>query len=345
LVIQAKALSTLYHHLNLGWSGSNDAWYNLPYIDSDPSFTSVYKCVYNVYPSGTGEIISGRVLNLYGNPVAGAIVTASRKGGGTYSASTDARGIYALGKLPSYSIYTLNAAKSGHNFKSRIVSTENSLDDTISVGNRWEVDVNEIPLHIEYFSMPWLALLLLNDSGGGPGNSILAKTQLLKGYWHFLYTISTTTFERYYALDDIDGSQNSQGGYFIYGVDEYDDIIVATYWPDDEYWTLFDESGSISRYYIFYTDGSQILASSCYYQINNTTGDWSRCYELSGEKITASPFPDAQMPMEYHIPESTTGEEVGRFEEENFEGVAGETIPADILEKYLELRIEIESKR
>ncbi|MGB5748842.1 MAG: C10 family peptidase [Desulfobacterales bacterium] len=64
-------LSTLYHHLNMGWNGRDDAWYNLPDIDSDlSSFTTVYKCVYNVYPSGTGEIISGRVLNLYGNPVA-----------------------------------------------------------------------------------------------------------------------------------------------------------------------------------------------------------------------------------------------------------------------------------
>ena len=51
--------STLYHHLNMGWSGLNDAWYDLP--------TGILKqgivcsCVYNVQTigAGNGEIISG----------------------------------------------------------------------------------------------------------------------------------------------------------------------------------------------------------------------------------------------------------------------------------------------
>ena len=74
--------STLYHHLNMGWSGSDDAWYNLPDIDSSPSFNSVYKCVYNIFINGTGEIISGRVVDTSGTPINGAMVTATRNGGG-----------------------------------------------------------------------------------------------------------------------------------------------------------------------------------------------------------------------------------------------------------------------
>jgi hypothetical protein len=193
--------------------------------------------------------------------------------------------------------------------------------------------------------MPWISLLLLDDSNYTPGNPILAKTELLKGYWHFLYTISTSTFERYYSLDTIDGTQNSQGGYYIYGEDEYGDLVTASYWPDDEDWALLDEAGSINRYFVFYTDGSQILAISCYYQINNSTGDWSRCYELSGEKISASPPSDAQMIMEDHTLESTAGEEMSWLEEENITEMAVEDLPGDILEKYIELRTEIASQR
>ena len=55
--------STLYHHLNLGWAGAADAWYNLPTINTAYySYSSVPECVYNVFPQGSGEIISGRVL-------------------------------------------------------------------------------------------------------------------------------------------------------------------------------------------------------------------------------------------------------------------------------------------
>jgi len=33
----------------MGWAGSSDAWYNLPTIDTDiGTFTSVYKCIYNL---------------------------------------------------------------------------------------------------------------------------------------------------------------------------------------------------------------------------------------------------------------------------------------------------------
>ena len=33
--------ATLYHHLNLGWSGTADAWYNLPTISAGSyNFTS-----------------------------------------------------------------------------------------------------------------------------------------------------------------------------------------------------------------------------------------------------------------------------------------------------------------
>ena len=64
--------STLYHHLNLGWAGANTAWYNLPTVDTTQgTWTSVYKCVYNIYKTGTGEILSGRAVDWNGTPIPG----------------------------------------------------------------------------------------------------------------------------------------------------------------------------------------------------------------------------------------------------------------------------------
>ncbi|MCI5211385.1 MAG: hypothetical protein D3910_21960, partial [Candidatus Electrothrix sp. ATG2] len=128
--------STLYHHMNMGWGGSQDAWYNLPTI---LGYTSVYKTVYNVYTTGSGEIISGRVTDSSGNPINGASVTAVQSGGGTYSATTNAKGIYALAKIPSASTYTVSVTASGYSFSDQTVSTLASTD-YISVGNKWGVN-------------------------------------------------------------------------------------------------------------------------------------------------------------------------------------------------------------
>lgn len=132
--------STLYHHLNMGWSGSYNAWYALPTIETFVTFTSVYKCVYNVYVTGSGEIISGRVVDGGGQPIAGALVTATRTGGGVYTDTTDANGVYALAKVPAGSSYTVSVTKNGHAFTNQNVSTGTSTPNSTTVGNRWAVN-------------------------------------------------------------------------------------------------------------------------------------------------------------------------------------------------------------
>lgn len=128
--------STLYHHLNLGWSGSSDAWYNLPLIDSsNGTFTNVYKCVYNVYVTGTGEIIAGRVIDVGERPLANALVQAFRGSGGYYTATTDENGVYALPKVPSASTYTLVVTKSGYQAASSTIATGVSAGDSTTCGN------------------------------------------------------------------------------------------------------------------------------------------------------------------------------------------------------------------
>ena len=152
--------STLYHHLNLGWAGTADAWYNLPTVNAGGySFTQVAACVYNIYPSGSGEIISGRVLDAAGNPLSGATVTATRTNGGAYQATTNDQGIYALAQVPSSSTYTLSAVKPFYQSSSRVVATGVSLNRS-SPGNLWEPDFS-LPKRV---SIDQILYLLLGDN-------------------------------------------------------------------------------------------------------------------------------------------------------------------------------------
>jgi hypothetical protein len=133
--------STLYHHLNMGWSGADDAWYNLPnVVTSHYSFDSINGCTYNIFVAGSGEIISGRVVDSGGKPISGASVTGTCTAGGSYNATTDANGIFALVKVPSASNYTVSIKKDRYFFDSKLVSTGTSLDYQSSTGNVWGVD-------------------------------------------------------------------------------------------------------------------------------------------------------------------------------------------------------------
>jgi hypothetical protein len=143
--------STLYHHVNMGWSGAYNAWYALPIIDLETTngyvyFTSIDSCVYNIFTNGTGEIISGRVLdNNTGLPITGASVTAIRIGGGTYAASTDANGIYAFAGVPSASTYVVTVTNTGYFPASSNFSTSVSYDSSTGSGNVWGADFSLIP--------------------------------------------------------------------------------------------------------------------------------------------------------------------------------------------------------
>jgi len=133
--------SMLYHHLNMGWSGNDDIWYNLPDIDSSRAelYDTVNGCIYNIFPSGSGEIISGRVTDTSGNPISDATVTAEG-GSGPYTAVTNNRGIYALVKIGSYTAYIVSVTKSGYNFTSQGASTRKSENSTRVSGNKWGID-------------------------------------------------------------------------------------------------------------------------------------------------------------------------------------------------------------
>lgn len=146
-------LSTLYHHLNLGWSGSATAWYALPLLDTGSyTFTVVDGSVYNVYTNGSGEIISGRVLDQISRPVVNASVTATRTGGGTYSTTTDSQGIYALARIPSASSYSITVSKANYSSATSSFSTGTSTDRSATSGNYWGADftLNMLPTVVDH---------------------------------------------------------------------------------------------------------------------------------------------------------------------------------------------------
>ena len=138
--------NTLYHHLNLGWSGEDTAWYNLPNIGTSYEYNVVDSCTYNIYPSGSGEVISGRALDGEGNPVAGAVVTAVSSSGYNFPAvTTNARGIYALAKVPSATTYTLTATYAGLPTTTLTVTTGTSTANTLTTGNVWGANIRMAP--------------------------------------------------------------------------------------------------------------------------------------------------------------------------------------------------------
>jgi len=130
--------TTLYHHLNMGWSGTDNAWYNLPNIVAYKTYNTVDGCTYNVFISGSGEIISGRVTDQAGNPISDVNITATATA--AYYATTNERGIYALLNVPSNTGYIVTAGKPLHAFIPQNVSTGNSADMASTSGNLWRVD-------------------------------------------------------------------------------------------------------------------------------------------------------------------------------------------------------------
>ncbi|RJR42361.1 MAG: peptidase C10 [Deltaproteobacteria bacterium] len=143
--------STMYHHLNMGWNGAEDAWYNLPNVDLEAPYISVDCLVYNIYKTGKGEIISGRVLDSSGHPLQGATVTLTRVGSSfRRTDTTNAKGIYAFSKVPSASFYNVRATLTGYTFAKRTARTGTSASPAADIptgtnGNVWNFNFKGTP--------------------------------------------------------------------------------------------------------------------------------------------------------------------------------------------------------
>ena len=76
-----------YVHLNMGWSGKGDVWYHLPDITyvaesggSEYEADIITACIYNIFPTQTGVVVSGRTMDDDGEVVVGAEVYVYRDG-------------------------------------------------------------------------------------------------------------------------------------------------------------------------------------------------------------------------------------------------------------------------
>ncbi len=200
----------------------------------------------------------------------------------------------------------------------------------------------------------WRLDFQIEDSNGNESNvfqvyiaisindPLLAYTELLKGYWYFYYTI-ISTWDDYYTLDTITGDTNPQGGYWIYGTDLYGDSVIATYWPDDAYWALLDPGTIIDKYYVFYTDGNNILGGSCYYQIDNSTGDWSICFTLNGYKYGSLSLNE----LKGGVLEAVESEKMQAAEVEETRAIQsmGETVSDSIKDIYWEMKQVVDTQK
>lgn len=141
---------SLYVHLNLGWGGSDDAWYHLPNIGTWAGFNVVDGAVYNIFPDGTGDLLTGRVLDASsGEPISGATVQALDGSSVVGSTTTSATGIYAL-RLPGNKTYSVVASASGAQPSEGSVYLQKSVTTgtseiyyspgTGTIGNSWGND-------------------------------------------------------------------------------------------------------------------------------------------------------------------------------------------------------------
>lgn len=137
-------ISTVYHHLNMGWAGFDDEWYNMPDIQTTTyDFIVIKEVVYNIFKQNDGEIVSGKIVDGGGIPVQGVLVTAT-DGGETYTDITDSRGVFALANAPSATSFIVTSSKAGYTF----LPAQHNVTTAISAnngnwptsGNVWGID-------------------------------------------------------------------------------------------------------------------------------------------------------------------------------------------------------------
>ena len=143
---------SLYVHLNFGWGGSEDAWYHLPDIGTSRSYNLIDGAVYNIFPNGTGDLLTGRVVDsATRKPIVGATVQVLDGSTVVGATTTSAAGIYAL-RLRGGKTYSVVASAAGavpsdgvsvYLPKSETIKTETRYYylGTGSVGNSWGNDI------------------------------------------------------------------------------------------------------------------------------------------------------------------------------------------------------------
>lgn len=248
--------SQLYYHLNMGWYGLYDCWYNLPTVicsDVDLHGT-IATCIYNIFTDGKGEIISGRITNMEGRAIKDAVVTA-QNGSDSYTVVTNRYGIYALKGLDTNSAYTITVSKIGYDFELNEVDTGTSSDGRSDSGNRWGVNFKgygncdtitigtgtsgwDYPIHTNYHDSRTQIIYLAGEIGRSGCITALA----------FELTVTPQTLEnwtirmKHTSMSEYDTCSLEATGWTV--VYQNNESIGATGWRKFEFQTPFEYNGT-----------------------------------------------------------------------------------------------------
>lgn len=110
------------------------------------------------------------------------------------------------------------------------------------------------------------------------------KTEMLAGYWRFIYSgIYNNDYSLY--INTVAESSSTPGEYYIYGEDQFGGFVYARYSPGMGRYDLYDYGAPSlpDQYYIFSFTGPNLVAG-CNYQIYSEIS-WSSCYPLSGVRL------------------------------------------------------------
>ncbi len=249
------ASGTPYTHINLGWGGYGDAWYNLPMIDATSAgYTSTVLdvLVYNIFPQKTGDLLTGRVLDRSGNPVSGASVSGVN-GSTTVTATTDSHGVYAL-RVTGGKTWSVTASYGGSTGSKSVtvtasvstrISGEYYTPGTGTVGNSWG---NDITLGV---TVPTLTLASALD------NTTLSFTTGGDASW---FGQADTTH---------DGTDAAQSGAITHNQSTWLQTTVTGPGTISFWWNVSSESASYD-YLEFLVDGTQNA------KIGGTSATWAQ---------------------------------------------------------------------
>lgn len=149
-----------YFHLNFGLATKANAavaWYPLldaHYVNErgqETHYTQVDGLVYNIFPTGSGDVLSGRVFLADGTPATNATVTAARGKDVVQTATTDEKGLYAF-RLPGGVAYDVSVGRARRTVRlTKAVSAE-GIDFSAglvrhggTLGNSWGNDFTLAP--------------------------------------------------------------------------------------------------------------------------------------------------------------------------------------------------------
>ncbi|MBI0445491.1 hypothetical protein D9600_05865 [Deinococcus sp. DB0503] len=121
---------------------------------------------------------------------------------------------------------------------------------------------------------------------GGASSFNRQQTERLYGSWNFTFTI-INTFSETYKLKTLNASTATPGDYYLAGTDQYNNLVVAGYDSKYKEFSLYDPGVTIDLFYTFDFTGTNTVRG-CYYQVDLSTNEMSRCYPMTGNRYSMS---------------------------------------------------------